>query len=63
MGLRVSVHDEVEGLDVSVHGETVYYGSEDLKPPVPDGLEESVAPGHAGKEDKEMAEVKDAVAP
>ena len=34
MGLRVPVEEEVEGLDVSVHGETVFYGSEDLKPPL-----------------------------
>lgn len=32
-GLRVDLKDEVEGLDASVHGETVYYGSEDMKPP------------------------------
>ena len=30
MGLRVDIRDEVEGLDASVHGETVFYGSEDL---------------------------------
>ena len=33
IGLRVDIKDEVEGLDASVHGETVYYGSEDMKPP------------------------------
>ena len=34
MGLRVDIRDEVEGLDASVHGETVYYGGEgDLNPP------------------------------
>jgi Amt family ammonium transporter len=33
VGLRVDIKDEVEGLDASVHGETVYYGSEDMKPP------------------------------
>ena len=33
MGLRVALEDEVEGLDASVHGETVYYGSDDMKPP------------------------------
>lgn len=31
IGLRVALFDEVSGLDISVHGETVYYGSEDLK--------------------------------
>jgi len=33
MGLRVDIRDEVEGLDASVHGETVYYGGDDMKPP------------------------------
>jgi Amt family ammonium transporter len=33
IGLRVDIKDEVEGLDASVHGETVYYGSDDMKPP------------------------------
>jgi Amt family ammonium transporter len=33
MGLRVDIKDEVEGLDASVHGETVYYGeTDDMKP-------------------------------
>ena len=33
MGLRVDIRDEVEGLDASVHGETVFYGGDDMKPP------------------------------
>ena len=37
MGLRVDIRDEVEGLDASVHGETVYYGGEgDMNPPEAD---------------------------
>jgi Amt family ammonium transporter len=41
IGLRVDIKDEVEGLDASVHGETVYYGGDDMKPPEgePHGLE------------------------
>jgi hypothetical protein len=47
MGLRVDIRDEVEGLDASVHGETVFYGGadDDLKPP-----EGSQATGTAGLE-------------
>ena len=37
MGLRVEELHEVEGLDSSVHGEFVYYASEDLKPVMEEG--------------------------
>ena len=52
MGLRVDIRDEVEGLDASVHGETVFYGGDDMVPP-----EGSQATGTHGKEGTELAAV------
>ena len=47
MGLRVDIRDEVEGLDASVHGETVFYGSEDMAQPPVQGELEMTAPATA----------------